>query len=196
MSDLTGLFDALYSKLLLRDFFGKVVPGAVVICALGFVVVGSAEVERFVQSAGFWPGLVILGFAWLIGFAVQAFGEVTKLIGYHDYETGALFYKRRKLFIEHTDAREHQQLERLVVIKEACGNGYVALLLGGVLVSLDFVVTSGLSSTVLLASAHWHAIVFFVVLIAALAKMHRIQIKRQTEYMDAIHNLEDDQNSE
>ena len=34
MSDLTSLFDALYTRLLLRDFFGKIVPGSFIILAI------------------------------------------------------------------------------------------------------------------------------------------------------------------
>lgn len=189
MSELSGLFDALYSRLLLRDFFGKVVPGAIVIFSVCATVFTPAEVAGFVQNMSFLPATIFVGLAWIVAFSVQALGEKTKLIRYHDLDTNRQFYVRRKEFLDKTtDAQEHQQLERLAVIKEACGNGYLALVLSSILFFVDFLVKYGVVVTVEGIKSHWYQLVFLVGLTIFLACMHFIHVGRQTEYMDTVLN--------
>jgi hypothetical protein len=186
MSDLTGLFDALYSRLILRDFFGKVVPGSAIIFSIYAISFSPSDIPKFIHDISFFPALILIGFSWIVAFALQAIGETTHLIRYHTYNTNKEFYARRHEFHTKTDVQEHQQLERLVVIKEACGNGYVALGLSGVLLTLHVLVTDGCHVVMDDIKLHWPVILFIVVLIIFLAVMHFIHVKRQDEYMNTI----------
>jgi hypothetical protein len=184
--DFTGLFDALYSRLILRDFFGKVVPGTIIIFSIYAINFSPADIITFVRDVSFYPALILIGFSWIIAFALQAIGETTRIVRYHTYKTNKEFYVRRHEFHTKTDPQEHQQLERLVVIKEACGNGYVALLLSGVLLTVHVLVSEGCNAVMTDFKLHWPVISFIVALIAFLAAMHFIHVRRQDEYMNAI----------
>jgi hypothetical protein len=80
--DLRSLFDAFYERLVLRDFLGKVVPGLILlftVCAsVAWVNLTSVEFSNLVKiliKLSFLGWLVIFGAAWLIAFAIQAFGQ-------------------------------------------------------------------------------------------------------------------------
>lgn len=186
MSDLTGLFDALYSKLLLRDFFGKVVPGTILILSVSIVLFSPDKVGEFIKNVSFYSAILLIGFAWIVAFSIQALGEVTHLIRYHTYNSNREYYTRRYKFRNQTNPEEHQQLERLVVIKEACGNGYVALGLSAILISVNFLIIEGCEKAINYVKLYWPTIVFFVLIIIFLAVMHFIHVMRQDEYMNTI----------
>jgi len=147
MSDLTSLFDALYTRLLLRDFFGKIVPGSFIILAIVISLPPYSDLYfrdgKMLRVHVILALAIFLGVAWIIAFAVQAFGETFKLIKWHGEKTDQEFLKKRVDFGRRASCRESQQLERLIVIKEACGNGYLALVLSALLLFLDFLATSG-----------------------------------------------------
>ena len=186
MENINGIFDALYLRLILRDFFGKVVPGTIVIFSICVVTFSPDEILKFIDGIKFFPAIILIGFTWIVAFALQAMGEITKLIRYHTYNTHKEFYAQLHEFKIKTDIQEHQQLERLIVIKEACGNGYVALVLSGVLLCLHYFTEHGLQAMVEGFKLHWPVIVFVGILTAFLAAMHFIHVRRQDEYMQAI----------
>lgn len=188
MSDLAGLFDSLYSRLLLRDFFGKVVRGTIIILSVCATIFSPRDILKFIYDASFFSDILFIGFAWIVAFALQALGEVTCLIKYHTSPTNEEFYVRRHEFHENTDPNEHQQLERLVVIKEACGNGYVALGLSTIFLSLHVLVADGYQAIIDKIKLHWPTILLIALLIAFLAVMHFIHVRRQDAYMNAILN--------
>jgi|SRR2546425_12632704 len=185
MSDLAPLFDALYSRLLLRDVFGKVVPGSVVIFALAASVFTAKNVADYAQSMGFWFWVLILGSAWVMAFSVQALGESTGLIRYHKKEwSDEEFYTKRLEFESCASQDERQQMERFVVIKEACGNGYLAASLAIITLAVDRVVESGLSDAFQQTMGQsLHVIVVLVALIVFLGRMHFIHVERQSIYL-------------
>ncbi|MEW6324478.1 MAG: hypothetical protein AB1515_03730 [Nitrospirota bacterium] len=163
-------------------------PGMILIVSISIVTFSPDDVWKFIQNASFLPIVLLVGFAWIVAFAVQAIGETTGLICYHTYKTNADFYVRRHQFLQRTSVPEHQQLERLVVIKEACGNGYLALGLSALLLSLNALVTDDVCAVPDIIKLHWPVILFVVGLIIFLAKMHFIHVRRQDKYMNAILN--------
>src|SRR3990172_1335951 len=187
MSDLTSLFDALYTRLLLRDFFGKIVPGSFIILAIVIslppIPTSILETVKCFGSMSFWLWLFFLGWAWIIAFAVQAFGETFKLIKWHGEKTDREFLKKRVDFGRRASCRESQQLERLIVIKEACGNGFLSLLLGVLILISDTWRERDLWEAL---KPQLHVLIFILVIIVFLFIMHRKHITRQTDYMNTV----------
>ena len=84
MSDLVGLFDALYARLLLRDAFAKVIPGLVVMFSFSSLLLSLDESVEIVRSMSGLSWLGAFGAAWIVAFSLQSFGEWANLIQYHD----------------------------------------------------------------------------------------------------------------
>jgi hypothetical protein len=136
-----GIVDALYMRFLLRDIFGKIVPGWIVLTAIAsrfpetvglFTVSVPSEVTRTVLGAGV---------AWLTAFAMQ---EAAQRLGYLQYWTAAFGdarerYQARIDFHRTATPDEKHQHERLVVIKEAAGLGSVSLVLAAALLTSGLV---------------------------------------------------------
>ena len=188
MSDLVGLFDALYSRLLLRDVFGKILPGSVVILVVAASLHSATAATNYLQSMPFWFWLLFLGAAWVVAFAVQAFGEATGLIRWHakklSYEE---FFAKRYQFDNRVGSRERQQLERLAVIKEACGNSYLALAIAGLTLLIGgFVDAEAGAQYCELLKKSWHVALLVVGLVLFLARMHFVHVERYHIYMSTI----------
>ena len=83
MTDTSDVVGSLYTRLVLRDIFGKVVPGSLVLAAAYSAFVSSAPspvvtLRRLGEAPfGIWIMLIALG--WLTAFAIQSFGERTRL---------------------------------------------------------------------------------------------------------------------
>lgn len=78
--ELKSLFDAFYDRLVLRDFFGKIVPGAIFLSSLWLSVSPANDIMNTIEylPLGLW--LLGLGLAWVFGFAIQSCGEWAGLI--------------------------------------------------------------------------------------------------------------------
>jgi len=187
MSDLTSLFDALYTRLLLRDFFGKIVPGSFIILAIVISLPPYSDLYfrdgKMLRVHVILALAIFLGVAWIIAFAVQAFGETFKLIKWHGEKTDREFLKKRVDFGRRASCRESQQLERLIVIKEACGNGFLSLLLGVLILISDTWRERDLWEAL---KPQLHVLIFILVIIVFLFIMHRKHITRQTDYMNTV----------
>jgi hypothetical protein len=236
MPDLKATFDAFYQRFLLRDLFAKIVPGLAILFAIGTLIMGFIPVfEKVAQlSLGGW--LVLVGFGWITGFAVQSVGEWRGLIIYYPMRTNRLYRfwvpqafsndeqddknSWRKLFpilqknkinlnalrdrLARTyfanqwefdqyrypitsSWRENQGLvpERMVVIKEACGNAYVALLIVLIVSLVDLFIRCR-PSWPILSWRSWtqepHRTIAALALmfsILPLARMHFVHVWRQ-----------------
>ncbi len=85
--ELANLFDALYYRFILRDFFGKIVPGLILLLAIASLITSTTNFEiifEHLERFSSWMWVMILGGAWVIGFAIQSFGE---WIGWIIYDT-------------------------------------------------------------------------------------------------------------
>ena len=145
--DLARLFDSFYNRFILRDVFGKIVPGFILIVGILILLEPSpsicskikicpvAEIGYLIFSKANSISLLAivlfsLGIGWLAGFAIQRLGEILGVLieprnGTEEQEWLDLMIK----FDRNTRTREWERnlRERLVVIKEACGNSSVAL---------------------------------------------------------------------
>ena len=132
--DLKALFDSFYDKLILRDLFGKIIPAIIFIFAIITVVFGLDTIPRLIDNMTFPLWMVVIGFAWLIGFALQYVGEVTRLLLTHPVkpdsrESRQSFYPKWAKFQNIAKHYEKLHAERLNVIREACGNAAISLLI-------------------------------------------------------------------
>lgn len=188
MSEVSNIIDSLYSKLLLRDVFGKIVPGIIVILTIAVSLSSLSVVIDFLKGAGFALWTLLIGAAWVVAFSVQSFGEFCGLIRYHRKEIQLKeYYKLRHQFNSLADDRERMQLERIIVIKEACGNGYAALALSLLILFADIWVESpSIQVVVNSVSGTYHVLVFCVGIILFLGRMHFVHIDRTETYMNAI----------
>lgn len=125
------LADALYRRFVLRDWFGKIVPGWIALSALARIfdtfpgkqiLLGENDAVRFAIGAGV---------AWLFAFGMQQVGEWTHYLHYWtpQFKQFATRYQARITFLEVSTPDEKQQLERLLVIKESTGLASMALLM-------------------------------------------------------------------
>ena len=143
--DLRGILRDLYEGFFLVDVLGKVVPGLVFVVIWASVLKGSTSaVVNDVHELSAWVWLFLGGVGWLAGFGLQGLGEIFWITTYFpkqphvwaetaEAQIKKHYRERREAALKgrETDRRE---LERLTVIREACGNGGIALLLGVLLV--------------------------------------------------------------
>ncbi len=167
------LLDALYNRLLLRDIFGRVVPGFAVLSALALFFNLPNSIPELTNSLNFGQWLLLVAAAWICAFTVQRFGEMNlwptgRLIFYSPpfrspkasrAQSGKVvpappdvwkvlrddplwWYKLvipfRTAAADTKESEHLLQLERVIVIKEACGNTYVALIVAVALVLMHF----------------------------------------------------------
>ncbi len=129
--DAKELFDSFYEKLVLRDLFGKIVPGFLFMCGVIFGVLGVDVLTKFMSNMTTTVSVIAIGFSWILGCALQYFGEFCHLLKTHppEFPTRQDFYPYWARFYNAKTAteRERVQAERLNVIKEACGNTAVAI---------------------------------------------------------------------
>lgn len=164
MSEIKSVFELLYSRLLLRDFFGKIIPGFIVLFVGTFVLFLPNNKISDILNFSFWGWLLFIGVAWITGFVIQSLGYLTHIISYeyrervfkprlHSWRRSFLYrmtpsnchvidksfriaqIKEKLLFDKFAGDVEKQQFERTVVIKEATGNGAIAFLICWLLLS-------------------------------------------------------------
>jgi hypothetical protein len=134
MVDLKEIFsyiNAIYSSFVLRDFLGKIIPGSVfLITGILYTIDISYIGKSFQYLENFWIWIIFIGISWLTGLAIQGLGTRTGLISPFpkdeaNQKDGEVKYQS---FAEKSNSVEFKIHERYVVLREACGNGYVSLL--------------------------------------------------------------------
>lgn len=139
MNAAEALIKYLYQGFLLRDVFGKIVPGALVLLGVATTVSDETVVGVIGDFSSQHGALVALalGLAWPLGFVAQALRLLTEwiLMRIHliaDVDWVQVVVDRAGAFgDEDGGGRGSQELERMAVIKEATGNfAFAALFLG------------------------------------------------------------------
>ncbi len=136
----------LYEKFFMRDFMGKLGPGAVFLVMVAYTLRGETLDISRVPTAILW--VAGLPFAYLIGLGVQILGE---LLGLHSatpapryilfiptkFSVNTEFDKRLALIGKAKECEwtvnAKEQRERFLVLKEASGNMSIALLFGSII---------------------------------------------------------------
>ena len=216
MTVVNQIFDAFYTRLVLRDVFGKAFPGLIVLLAI------DASYEWNIRCMISYASLLEVGglvaASWILGLTVQSLGEVrNKGIGRLIYDLPPLVHEKsqessnikkrglsipvertlRTLFRQNTskpeDSDQRIQYERFVVIKEACGNTYVAIMLCAAVHTMsytyDHVIISGLTimdriQAILMDLAdNGPLLILGLVTVWALRIMHIKHVERQYEHV-------------
>ena len=144
MEDLAALFDAFYTRFVLRDLLAKITPGAIVLVAIFTIFIWQPEnVAHYLAGLTFWAWTILLAFSWITGMTIQSIGEFLGMIRYYpkkDKKDNELdrkeWYKLRVEFSKWATPDEERVDERFIVIKEACGNGSIALLVVSILLAV------------------------------------------------------------
>ncbi len=194
MEQLKGLFDAFYDRLVLRDFFGKIIPGLMLLSAIYICLPATIENTPklfFVQGISNLGWLAIAGLAWLLSFSVQSFGEsVGQSIPYpkNAFSSEGKYFDFKIRFDEVALPGEKTQRERYVVIREACGNGYLAIFISLVLLAMHLGTVYMRSKVVPDETVrdNWIIAVFSIFVLCCLRRSHFILAERQHKYMQAV----------
>ncbi len=125
METVSRLIEALYSRFLLVDVFGKIIPGFVVLYSAVMTFWSAPPALESVNQLGLWGWPVVFGLSWALGLGIQSLGQWVRLA--HEFENLGTWYEQRARFQRIAQEAEVQQISRLLVIREASGNGCTAL---------------------------------------------------------------------
>ena len=167
-----AVFRNLYTGFLLRDFAGKIVPGCFLLFSICTVFYEPKKLFQFLtKDLPTFTLIFLAGFSWIVTLGTQSLAEGLGIWRYFPDEAqataaagpkigfwGNLFtrgddssFDKDTLQIDEFQSKatedEEQQYERFVVIKEACGNLFVAGLLAVPAWLCGFVVRSELVRT-------------------------------------------------
>lgn len=128
-SSLDRGFDGFYTRFILRDLVGKVVPGFLFFGVIASTIAGVPATYAHLQNAHLPEMLFMVGLSWVSTLSIQAMFDAIGLFRYFpgDFRTSTKDVVR---FMRIATPDEKAQYERFVVIKEGCGNNANALLLG------------------------------------------------------------------
>jgi len=182
----------LYQQFILRDVLSFVTPGAMVVFTALFLVYP----QLLSYSIHWLLYIPLFGVFYMVGFAVQCLGELFGVIHFSppdkypwplsqrlnifwsdwtrdkDEIWWVKYYKEvEKFYRANTDEGARQARERLIVLKQMCANGSLALLIAGVLLAFSFCPLSW----VRLAVISLVTLVFLVSLFWG----HRVHVLRQ-----------------
>jgi hypothetical protein len=177
--------DALFNRSL--DVFGKIGPGLVLLAALFVSLEGQQGVCRFISDLQLGAWVAVFAAAWVTGIAVQSLGEFLCLISYWperkicetQWRTMTTEFRSRKDYQRHKDG-----YYRLGVIKEACGNTYVALIATAILLLIVGIFDGyflNIAITKIIITS-----VFYIAIVLLLWRMHCKHVERQNNYLAAV----------
>jgi hypothetical protein len=86
--EVTQVIDSFYGRFVLRDLFGKIVPGFIAMIAFGATVTSFKDVSDYVGKMSLGAWIIAIGAGWLGGFVVQSLGELLGLIVYYPRRKG------------------------------------------------------------------------------------------------------------
>ena len=223
-----AVFRNLYTGFLLRDFFGKIVPGILFLFSITSMFWSPSELIKGVKKEVPLIAVVLIaGLAWIVTLGTQSLAEGLGIWKYFPVCAAPpasspvgfwhnLYYGGSENVFEACTAMvdkfqvdatedEKQQYERFVVIKEACGNLFIAGLLSipawlvVLFVSRSYnehspghrtpgsfnppsILIKGAKS----ASAPVLACVYFMLVMIGLHRMNTQHVRRQMRYAEIV----------
>ena len=181
-----SLFDAFYTRFILRDLFGKIVPGLLLVGATLVSIAGVESAGDTLENLGTVPWIALIGASWIVGFVVQEVGYSLRIIRYFSNTESDIQVSEEHRFRAVADSFEIQQFERFVVIKEATGNMCVSILIALSLTIADHLIGEGLAWFEDNLEASGPAFVVALAVAVFLFRMHRFMWTRQAHYMNAV----------
>ncbi|MCP4612063.1 MAG: hypothetical protein GY845_25475 [Planctomycetes bacterium] len=156
MKELTDLFDAFYRRFVLRDLFGKIVPGVAFIVAIALAVTSTTDIATAAVSMSGWTWFALLAAGWIVGCGIQGIGRGAVIKGKRhriiddipkdsqlDEDANGdarCYYRLQMTFSRDASTSEQQTYERLMVIQEACANGFLSISLSFLLLIPDTII--------------------------------------------------------
>lgn len=180
------ILSIIYNRFYLRDLFGKIIPGLVFIGVV-YLAVNRLNLVPDI-NADVLLIIVLFGVSWVLGFCMQSFGEWIGLIRYYpksEYKTPSKFYDTYLSFQAKASTDEKEDVERLVVIKEACGNLCSTLLVTGISVHLIIFNVRGFTAMINYVRSFWSLYIIVLFVFIFLLRMHRAHVNRQSKFMKA-----------
>jgi hypothetical protein len=172
MENLFGFVEAFYSRFILRDLLAKIVPGSFLL-----IYISRFFNENIIlNEISFIFGIFLISVSWIIGFAIQGFGERLDLIKYHKDKEAEARYKK---FIGLNLKDNQKDVERIVVIKETCGNSYVSLTLVFILYIIEVLINKEFTQITNLFIRNIPLILSYLLIVFSLRYMHFKHIERQ-----------------
>ena len=139
MADIGDAIKYLYREFILRDLLSFVTPGAIVVGSLLLPWCNLSQIQElpaFLKSIPFVVYIPIFGVFFMAGFAIQCFGVVTHLLKIHFRKDTKEHLKVLKTFLNNTDEEGKRLRERLVILKQMCGNGAIAVFIASISLSI------------------------------------------------------------
>ena len=197
MGDFGDAISNLYEKFILRDLLSFITPGAIVVLTALLLFLPIGELFELSRSMHWLLYIPLFGLFFISGFAIQCAGEFLGIIHfsppdkYHwdckqrlkillpfgwskekDNMWWVNYYKDILNFWESTatDDTARQARERLIVLKQMCANGSLAIFIAGILLLVN--------NWVHLASL----VLFFIVTASLLLSLfwgYRVHVLRQ-----------------
>lgn len=177
MDNFFGIVEAFYSRFILRDLLAKITPGAIVLLVVCSNINFDNIVVELLKSSNLIVCILFFSIAWIVGFAIQGIGELLGLIKYHENEEAEKNYHR---FLIEGKEDQQKDVERMVVIKETCGNSYVALLM-----VLVITLTNKILNNNWLVKGDIINYIMLLIFIISLRYMHNEHVKRQNKVVKA-----------
>ena len=143
--DLKGLFEALYSKFLLRDVVAKALPGFILISIFWGMNAPDNPFyfEPFTEGSSLLHDLVVFAVSWIAGIGIQSFGvhtfskfQILRIEQTIDANGNCLedlqrWSQLKTRFTLNSDDVQRSLVERMALIKEASGIGGLSCLISG-----------------------------------------------------------------
>ena len=194
-TNVSPIIEAFYQYFLLRDVFAKIVPGFFVISSFTWIWQNSTLFAYSTGSLSWYLVFVGIGLCWLLGFAIQSFGEAIGAVKHcpDRYKDDDKRYRLRILFSNTAARPQRQQVERYTIVKEATGNGATALIILQALVIVKAVYLLALSddripTTQILAHTAM-ILIIFAPLMWALLKSSASHRDKQYKYMEMVEEM-------
>jgi hypothetical protein len=208
MGDIGNAIRYLYREFVLRDILSFVMPGAIIALTAFLVFIAEPTLKESLKKLFEYPAsihwlfyILLFGLFYVVGFAVQCFGEIFDIIRFTPTAQGG-WSQRFKIFLcnwanpnniwwekahkelvefgnttqgsEGEWARHHH--ERIVVLKQMCANNFLAIVIAGIFILINQY----------LCASSWCLLILVVPLLAALFWGYRVHVLRQNTWEKAI----------
>lgn len=181
MEAIDRAIQTVYTRFVLRDFVAKILPGLVLLASLSSVTFGWSATHEAFQQARWIEAIGIGGIAWILAFAIQEIGHRARIL---DHKSDKVRIEAGVKFSRSCNEDERALRERYIVIKEACGNLFVSIVLS---VSV-LLASQELSELIKLFrnSLEWPVLLSWFVLAVLLLLSHRRHSKLQSDYTESV----------
>lgn len=137
---LGSFFNAFYSRFVLRDFLGKIIPGFILATSIGLTQRSLWGMANIFSRSGFMEWVIILSMAWVLGFFIQGLGLWLRVGKWRlcrdlpaEYEGKEDQYFERMIRLRVKSAHTRRYMERLLAARDASGNSATSIFLSALL---------------------------------------------------------------